>query len=206
MRESNYELTKRKMQTEFLRYDQEEMIQKFSLAADERYLYLALLRRPHRIDRHSGLVEWSDDCFRTAHEADFNSAMTLYDLLCCSKPDCRLSGRFCTVNALHGTAYTAGLGEDLFVREAAFFDRHLTQLRAACAALGGTQEPNGDLACRLLLFPFFPVILRFWQGDEEFPASLKLLWDENTLQFLHYETTYYAANHLFSRLRAACRD
>ena len=37
--------------------------------------------------------------------------------------------------------------------------------------------------------------------DYEFPASLQLLWDTNTLDFVHYETTYYIAGHLLSRLR-----
>ncbi|MBQ2382983.1 MAG: DUF3786 domain-containing protein [Oscillospiraceae bacterium] len=27
---------------------------------------------------------------------------------------------------------------------------------------------------------FFPVLLRFWEGDEEFPPKLQLMWDRNT--------------------------
>ena len=58
-----------------------------------------------------------------------------------------------------------------------------------------------DIAYRLDLFPFLPIRLQFWQADEEFPASFQLHWDMNTLDFVHYETTYYIAGHLYSRLR-----
>ena len=37
---SNYEITKRRVQKDFLKYDQEKMMQKFSLKADENYLYI----------------------------------------------------------------------------------------------------------------------------------------------------------------------
>ena len=37
---SNYETTKRRVQGEFLKYDQEKMIRKFALRFDENYLYI----------------------------------------------------------------------------------------------------------------------------------------------------------------------
>ena len=54
----------------------------------------------------------------------------------------------------------------------------------------------------LPLFPFFPLRLRFYDADEEFPAKLQLLWDENTPRYMRYETTFYAANAVFARLAA----
>ena len=47
---------------------------------------------------------------------------------------------------------------------------------------------------------YFPVLLQFWEGDEEFPPKLMLLWDENSMAFLHYETTYYLQGDLLERL------
>ena len=79
-------------------------------------------------------------------------------------------------------------------------NRDPAALARACEALGGTPLSGADVGYTLPLFPFLPVQLRFWHGDEEFPPSLQLLWDEHTLQFMRYETTYYAANHLFTRL------
>lgn len=45
-----------------------------------------------------------------------------------------------------------------------------------------------------------PVILQFWESDEEFPPVLKLMWDENILSYMHFETTFFAAGHLLERL------
>lgn len=44
-----------------------------------------------------------------------------------------------------------------------------------------------------------PVVLQFWDADDEFDAALKIMWDTNTLDFMHFETTFYAANHLLQR-------
>ena len=44
------------------------------------------------------------------------------------------------------------------------------------------------------------VILKFYSADEEFPAQITVLWDENTLQYLYYETTFYIVNFLFQKI------
>ena len=43
----------------------------------------------------------------------------------------------------------------------------------------------------MLLFPFLPVVLRFWDADEEFPASMQILTDRNILDFMRYETLMF---------------
>ena len=52
------------------------------------------------------------------------------------------------------------------------------------------------------VFPFLPLYVQYWRGDEEFPPQLTLLWDKNTTQFLHYETVYYLTGFLLERLTA----
>jgi len=79
------------------------MIEKFHLTYDESYLYIDFVGRPNRVGRRSGVVEWSEDGFVTAQEADYNASMTIYDVLCWYKDDCTLSGRFCPANMLKGT-------------------------------------------------------------------------------------------------------
>ena len=44
--------------------------------------------------------------------------------------------------------------------------------------------PLGDMAYRLPVFPGLDMMLKFYHADEDFPPSLDLLWDKNTLQFL----------------------
>ena len=80
-------------------------------------------------------------------------------------------------------------------------DRDPDAFRRACERLGGTPAPGGDICYDLALFSDLPVQLRFWHADEDFPPSLDLLWDRNTLQVLRYETTWFAAGVLRGRLR-----
>lgn len=200
MTQSNYAYTQQQMQRAFLQYDQAAMVEKFRLEQDAEYLYLSFVRRPYRVHRATGLAEWIDSTGQP-HPAGFNDAMSIYDVLCCSKPCCRLSGRFAPINSIARSFQSSGLGDMMFQECAPAFAQRPGLLDQACAALDGVKEGKGDISYRLETFPFLPVQLRFWRADDEFPASLQLLWDENTLDFVHYETTYYIAGHLFSRLR-----
>lgn len=196
-RRSNYDITRDRVEGEFPRYDQEAVIEKFNLAHDEDYIYLRFTARDYRIDRRTGRVERLPE----ASHAGFNEVMTIFDVLCGSKPGARLSGEFVRVNDLDGVTKTAYLGGNLFDGSARAFSHRAEALRAACEKLGGTPGTVGDVSYIIPLFDFFPVTLQFWDGDEEFDPVLKLMWDRRTLDFMRYETTYYAAGHLLERLR-----
>lgn len=75
----------------------------------------------------------------------------------------------------------------------------------ACISLSGKELEKGDVSFKLNLFPFLPIIIRFWEADDEFPASLQILADRNTLDYMHYETLMFALTHLFSRLKEEMR-
>ena len=197
---SNYEITLQEARKLFLCYNQTAMIEKFSLEHDERYLYLRMLDQRHRIDRTTGTVEWMDEG-NIPHEADFNASLSIYDVLCCSKPSCTLAGQFAPINSVANNYHTRNLGGSVFDACSPVFSDHPDRLEKALIALGGIKEGKGDIAYRINIFPFFPVQIQFWEADEDFPASLQIHWDLNTLQFLRYETTYYTAGHLLHRLR-----
>ena len=198
---SNYEQMKVQMQSHFLDYDQAVMIRRFALAADESYLYLNFVGRPYRVSRASGRVEWSENGFADAHDADYSEAMSIFDVLCCSKEGCSLSGEFVSVNNLPGIVAGARSGNGMFSKSAAFFDGKTGALASACERLGGERIAQGDVGYRLQVFDFLPLEIRFWESDEEFPPSLNLLWDRNLLSYVHYETSYFIAGHLMRRLR-----
>lgn len=201
---NNYETMRNQMRPYFLTFDQQEMIRKFNLQHDEEHLYIRFCSRPYRISRASGIVEWSEDGFATCVEGDYNESMTIYDILCYSKPDCHLSGEFTPTSSLKGTVYTgANAGTDMVsTRIGQLFNENMGQLADACVALGGIPEGKGDIAYRIPLFDFLPIRFAFWQADEDFPAEIKMLWDSNILQFMHYETIWFAAGHLLARIEA----
>lgn len=205
-RMSNYEITKRQMARAFAQYDQEAMIRKFHLSGDGEYLYIRFLNRPYRIHRRSGTVTWSEDGFISSTEAGFNEAMTLYDVLCNAKENCAPTGEFVHLNHLVNAAGKPEQSGKLTERQTRLFDHREAALARACEKLGGVKYGKGDVAYRLPLFDFLPAALQFWNSDEEFPASLQLLWDKNVLDFMHFETVWYAAGYLLDRLQELVED
>ena len=57
-RRSNYDITRDRLERDFLQYDQAAMLRRIPLRHDADYFYLTFLRREYRIDRKSGRVEW----------------------------------------------------------------------------------------------------------------------------------------------------
>ncbi|MCI8505619.1 MAG: DUF3786 domain-containing protein [Lachnospiraceae bacterium] len=200
VKKSNYDLMRDQMEKTFLNYDQKKMITQYALAHDSVYLYVNFIKRDYRINRNSGRVEWSPDGFLTKVHAGYNESMTIFDILCYAKEGCRPAGRFVPVNQLKGIVQVTDLGTSLFQDVAKRFEHRTMQLSKACQLLGGQRESVGDVSYRLPIFDFLPVIVQFWDSDEEFGPTLKLMWDENILSYMHYETTYFAAAHLWERL------
>lgn len=201
MKKSNYEITKERAQEEFLKYPQEKMIEKFSLKHDADYLYLEFIKREFRIDRKTGKITYFHKKLNAMQDAMFDETLSIFDVLCESKENCQASGRFCKINNLKGTVKSAFLGEDLYQKTAEEFDGKLDLLERACERLGGRKESIGDVSYQIDIFPFLSVIFQFWESDEEFPPCLKVMWDENVLNFMRYETTYYVLNHLLERIK-----
>lgn len=200
---SNYDLQVDIAKGIFLNYDQEQMIRKFCLEADEQWIYLTYLNTPCRIHRKNGTMEeYNQNKWQECR--NFGTVMTIYDLLCYHKgADApALFGQWCAVGTFVITGVT---NTETFTKKyAALFDGHMNQLKAACEAFGGTILPpvaGADLTCRFAVTPFFPVLLQFWESDEEFPPKLMLLWDRNTDSFLHFETTFYLQGDLMERLQ-----
>lgn len=199
-RTSNYEIMKNQMREKFLKYDQNKMIMKFSLPHDEQYIYIRFVGRQYRINRLTGKAAWSEDNFLTETEADYNEAMTIYDVLCCSKESCKPAGTFCPVNMLKGTVQTTGGSDSFFQKSADQFAGKTDLLQRALLKLGERTDLKGDAAARINVFDFLPVIVQYWDADEEFPAVLKFMVDENIQDFMHFETVMFMLGHVLHRI------
>lgn len=205
---SNYDLQVDIAKRIFLEYDQELLIRKFRLEADELWIYLNYLNTPCRINRTTGGVE--ESIKGTWKECrSYGTVMTVYDLLCYHQGEAAptLADQWCAV----GTFVVTGVTEtDTFTKKyAALFDGHAEQLKAVCESLCGVLQPKmagADVTCRIPVTPFFPVLLQFWEGDDEFPPKLMLLWDRNTDKFLHFETTFYLQGDLLERLKSRMEE
>ena len=198
---SNYEISKRRVQGEFLKYDQEKMIQKFALRFDENYLYINFIGHLYRINRHTGLIEWSEDGFVNCVEGDFNEALTIYDLLCDSKDECQAANDYINLRSLSSIQGSAkSLGEGLFHGKDKVFDHKDELLCLVCEKLGGKKAGKGDVAYEIPWFDYVSCRIQFWNSDEDFDAQLQIFMDKNILDFIRYETVWYAVGHLMRRL------
>ena len=187
-----------------MEYDQDKIIRRYELLADEHWIYLDYLDASYRISRENGKIEeqQKENCWKECRSYD--TVMTIYDLLCYAKGD--------TAPVLYGAWQTLGNfavgsspGTGAFTKKyAKQFRNSAEKLKAACKKLGGImQKPmaRADVTCLIPVTSFFPVLLQFWDGDEEFDPELVLLWDKNSNQFLHFETMFYLQGDLLDRIK-----
>ena len=200
MPRDNYEIAKENARRYFLTFDPSAVEARPFISYDGDWFFTAFAGQNCRVDRKTGTVELqlADGTWR---EAGFNAALTVYDLLCYSRPDARASGEFVTIGQLN-SVFTSSANSDFYRSYARWFNDHPDALNAACRKMGGVPaDAKGDVAWRLPMTDFLPIILQFWEADEEFPPSLTLLVDSRILDFMHFETIWYAMGHIMDRLK-----
>ena len=84
-------------------------------------------------------------------------------------------------------------------------------LQAACRKLGGTPVSdghNGDLAFKFQPLPRMPLLLLFWDQDQEegFEAQAKVLFDETALNYLDLEGLTFVAEKLADKLTSIGKE
>ena len=193
----NYAIQANDARLRFLTYDQATM----PAEKDDEFLYLPFCGSDYRICRADGHI------FRKVGKAwlpadSHGEVLTIFDYLCDARPSRSPSGEFVSMSSLGGHIHT-GLASSSGPLDRAI-DADPDSFRRTCLRLGGREAVGGgDLCFDLFLFPDLPLRLRFWHSDEEFPPKLDLLWDKNALQFLYYETLWFAAGVLRTRLLEA---
>lgn len=195
----NYQIQMQNAQKFFLTYDQEKLIQKFRLHADENYLFVIMFRTLYRIDRKTGSFERYRGAWTDANT--FGEVMTILDILCDSKDDRFLTGHWVSTQYLGNHIHT-GLLEPEEDPLATAFDNAPGTFRKACLALNGHPIAGGDEAYAVEVMDGLEIGIHFWYSDEDFPAQLRFYWDENALMYLKYETMHYTLGHLRQLLAA----
>ncbi len=205
---SNYDRQVDIGRTYFLQYDQEKLAKKYHLQFDERYIYITYLSQQYRIDRKTAAIEKEENGSFVECRI-YTVVMTIYDMLCHNKDSAMplLTQQWTPVGGF--AAAGANPDANLFVQKFADkFSGHVTKLTDACEKLGEIcpRLAGADVTARIDAFPFFPVLFQFWEGDEEFPPQIRVLWDKNTMQYLHFETTYYLQGDLIERLQSIMEE
>jgi len=193
-RVNNYLIQAGQAKERFLTYDQEHLIRKFSMEHDAEYLYTKLFGKPYRISRTTGDIFFLEDgLWRDGNS--YEEVMTLLDLVCDSRDDRWISGKWQNLQSF-GLQFHQNLLEESRDPAAACFDRDPGRLVRACRGLGGEEIPGGDYGFAVELFDGLKIGVLFWHGDEEFLPRLRFLWDANAKMYIRYETMYFAVGML----------
>ena len=155
---------------------------------------------PYRLCRHSGKLERFQDRWVDANT--FGEVMTLLDILCDSREDRHLTGRWASTQVFGKHIHT-GLLEIERDPLADAFEAVPDSFRKACLALGGRPIPGGDEAYAVEVMDGLEIGIIFWHADEEFPAQLRFFWDENAFMYIRYETMHYTLGYLRSLFKQA---
>ncbi len=195
----NYLVQARQAQERFLGYDQEALVGKLGIGFDEGYFYPAMLGMSYRLSRGTGELERreGDNWVSASTHAE---VMTLLDLICDSREDRFLTGRWKNMSSF-GLLFHQNLLEGQRDPWAELFQERQADFRRACLALQGKALAMGDICYAIELFDGLAIAVQLWLGDEEFPPNLRFLWDENALMYLKYETMYFAKGLLLERIR-----
>lgn len=133
--------------------------------------------------------------------AGFGEALSVYDWLCDRRSDAAAAEEFCVVSSLPGVVVSGSGLSMAMPKLAARMDQAPEKFRKIMDCMQAQPMKMGDMGYKLLVFPDLPMCLKFYFGDEEFPPSLTLLWDRNSLSFVRYETLYYIAGCLQAYLQ-----
>ena len=129
----NYKIQLAQAKVHFLTYDQQELIRRCGIKADETYLYTHLLGEEYRICRKTGDMER----FSSGKWIDGNSfaeVMTILDWLCDSKEGRYITGRW--VNIVNqGPYFHRNLQEDGEDPDALRFSHNPEKFVQACEKL-----------------------------------------------------------------------
>lgn len=101
-----------------------------------------------------------------------------------------LSGKWIGLSEMRG-ALSRGKGYDKDISTMigrGFADVDAERVKAACLKLGGVEtEGKADVSVVIPYAPMFPVLFHFWEGDDEFPPSGKVLVDAHAEHYLAIE-------------------
>ena len=196
-RTSNYDILAEEARARFSSMDMDEIRQRTGIEPVNGAFCIGLLGHDYSVSTADGAVTREDGA-----SAGHTVSMILYDLLGYSEEGACPSGEYTQVQNLARVVSTVKYaGQGMHDRNAQGMDGKDEQLKAACEKLGGTPWGKGDVSYMIPLTGDLKFVFSFWNSDDEFPASASVLFDKNSLQYMHYETLWYCLGHIFSRIK-----
>lgn len=190
--ESNYDKVRETWRLKFLEMDQESLIRKFHLEADENALYIRYFSQNIRIDRKTGIISYLD---HPEEIPNFGTVITIYNTFHYAIDTPVASGNLVPFRQVKRVyPFERAYQQTILKGFQDAFTGHVPELIAACKKLGGTKLPQGDAGYILPVFPFLNIAVLFWDADEEFEAQANMLFDSEITLFMHEENVVSVAS------------
>jgi hypothetical protein len=133
---------------------------------------------------------------------DFQLALLFYHFL--TADGMPVSGKWVSFADLpDGRVYNAafqGYSGDELVKA---FGLNLPAFREACLFAGGTEAGLASASFTFQPLPRVPLMVTYWLGDEDFPSSCKILFDESATHYLPIDGCAILGSMLVRQLRSA---
>ena len=133
---------------------------------------------------------------------DFQLAFLFHHLL--TADGTPLSGRWVSFAELpDGRVYNAafqGYSGNEIVKA---YGLDLEAFRRSCISAGGTEADFGSAAFVFQPLPCVPLMITYWLGDEDFPSSCKILFDESATHYLPIDGCAILGNMLVRKIHSA---
>ena len=173
-----------------------------TLGEDARYVDMAYLGRPVRITVDPVTVTATDD----GPEIPLaEQALVLHYLV--NADGTPQSGNWITYREVEaGEFYWSAFVKRAKAPLVGFFGERPEMLTDLAPLVGGEgQGETGDVSVIVRAFPFVPIMLVLWKGDEEFPPDGNLLFDESIGHYLSTEDIALTAGMPIYKMMALSR-
>lgn len=183
----NYELVFEHDRQIFLHMDFKKLALRTGLAfsGDEQYLLLPVLDKCYMVSISDGSI-FDQAC--PDLEIPVHTRLLLIHYLIYAKDTAAVTGEEIPFHSIRGVSHF----EAAFIRETIpplkkAFEGHTDRFIQAGKALHGTICTYGDASVRLQLFPLIAITYILWEGDDEFPMNINVLFDKGITDCTHPE-------------------
>ena len=191
----------------FTKWDQQKIVDKFGLKSDENYIYINELGVLYRLHKTDATIEKSADGINYTEDVNFDESASIFDLFGYSKDTLFLTEKWANIWNVEKNIHVGHASNSHFYKKyETFFTGQVGALNKACEKLGGVKSEYADTSYIIEAFDFLPMMFQFWDADDEFPARIRILWDENILDYIRFETTFSLQFQLLNRICETMTD
>lgn len=198
---NNYELQLRQWEQRMLLLSPGDLLKKLpELQRVGNELQIRHLGRMIALDLSTGKLR----CLSDSMGLSMNEKLNIYTLLWYCKEDAKLSGNWLSFHDIKAVSPFAPAFHKSVINALSFtFQGKENKFQEAVLSIGGHSLRRNSYF--VPAFACMPLMINFWDGDEEFPPQSNILFDENACDFIHPESLVTIASEAVQRLAQAAK-